>query len=226
MSMLDWAKCEVKIACNKERGNKPEDEWDYGAACYESALKAFKSLCEDNHSGMSIGFTRNILNRLIDGKCLTPIEDTPDVWNDVSYCEDITEYQCKRMSSLFKYVYPDGRIEYYDTNRVLCCGIPRNKENQSFGCWHNGFVSKLIHKMYPITFPYIPSNGTIDVYQEEFLTDRANGDFDTMGIIYLILPDTKERVDINRYFIDSDIESGWKEISKEEYDKRKELRIK
>ena len=38
----------------------------------------------DGHSGFSIQITKSILNRLIDGKCLTPIEDTPDIWEDVS----------------------------------------------------------------------------------------------------------------------------------------------
>lgn len=42
--MLNWAKKEVAIASKRERGDKPEDEWDYGVACYESALKAFESL--------------------------------------------------------------------------------------------------------------------------------------------------------------------------------------
>ena len=44
MSMTEWAKREVEIASKRERGDKPESEWDYGCACYESALKAFKSL--------------------------------------------------------------------------------------------------------------------------------------------------------------------------------------
>ena len=47
MRMKDWAKKEVEIASAKERGNAPADEFDYGCACYDSALKAFNSLCED-----------------------------------------------------------------------------------------------------------------------------------------------------------------------------------
>lgn len=45
MSMMEWAKREVEIASKRERGDKPESEWDYGCA-YDSALKAFESLCE------------------------------------------------------------------------------------------------------------------------------------------------------------------------------------
>lgn len=88
--MLDWAKREVAIASKRERGDKPEDEWDYGVACYDSALKAFESLLGDNHSGFSIHVTKGILNRLIDGKPLTPIEDpnTESVYNFGLYSFD------------------------------------------------------------------------------------------------------------------------------------------
>ena len=44
MSMLEWAKDEVAIAIKRERGDKPEGEWDYGCACYDSAMRAFESL--------------------------------------------------------------------------------------------------------------------------------------------------------------------------------------
>lgn len=67
MSMMEWAKREVEIASKRERGDKPESECDYGCACYDSALKAFESLCGDDHSGFSIGITKGILNRLIEG---------------------------------------------------------------------------------------------------------------------------------------------------------------
>lgn len=74
--MERWAENEVAIACRRENPDRKDGEWDYGCACYESALKAFGSLCEDGHSGFSIGLTKAILNRLINNKPLLPIEDT------------------------------------------------------------------------------------------------------------------------------------------------------
>jgi hypothetical protein len=65
MNMADWAKNEIEIACKNERGDKNPEEFDYGCACYESAYKAFQSLMEDGHSGMSIGFTKAILRVFI-----------------------------------------------------------------------------------------------------------------------------------------------------------------
>ena len=214
-SMELWAEEEIRIACERERGGASEDEWDYGVACYESALKAFRSLLEDEHSGMSIGITLNILNRLVKGQPLTPIEDTDDVWRERgAYLSEAncTTYQCRRMSSLFKDVYADGHIEYLDVNRFRCVTL------NSSACWSNGFVARIAGEYFPITMPYIPRTHT--VVCEEFLTDRKNGDFDTIGILY-IYGDTGERKEVNRYFAEA--EEGWREIELSEYEQRRQM---
>lgn len=119
MSNLEWAKREVELACQKENPNRKDGEFDYGCACYESALKAFESLCEDGHSGLSISQTAAILNRLISGRTLTPIEGTDDEWGPAShYDPGVTSYQCNRMGSLFKEVYSDGTVKYHDNDYV------------------------------------------------------------------------------------------------------------
>ena len=220
MSMLTWAEKEIEIACKRERGDSPPEEFDYGCACYESALKAFKSLIGDRHSGASIGITKHVLNRLIDGKPLTPIEDTPDMWNDISDRTDDKEgyvlFQCKRMSSLFKYVYTDGTVRYSDSNRQY--GVDVNNPANVFT---TGLVTKLIDEMFPITMPYCPGKA-IAVYCEDFLIDEKNGDFDTRWISYIIKPDG-EKIEINRFFKAS--EDGWDEIDEVEYNERKAVKI-
>ena len=140
--MLDWARKEIEIACKKENPNRKEGELDYKCACYESALKAFESLCEDDHSGFSIKTTQSILVRLLDGQPLTPIEDTDDIWNDCLLSEDNPKvYRCKRMSSLFKYVYADGTVKYEDVNGSYCVDI-HNPNSTYF----SGLVKKIINK--------------------------------------------------------------------------------
>lgn len=215
-----WAENEVRLACERERTGSgvKEGEWDYGCACYESALKAFKSLCEDGHSGFSIGLTKQILNRLIDGKVLTPIEDTPDIWKELIYKDENggSVYQCKRMSSLFKTINPDGTVKYRDNDRVV--GIVINN-GISF---HDGFVSNFINEMYPITMPYIPEDQPFRVYIDDFLVDPNNGDYDTRAILSVVKPDGK-KININRYFKES--EDSLVEIDSEEYLKRMELSV-
>lgn len=208
MSMTDWAKREVEIACKRERGDKNESEWDYMCTCYESALKAFESLMEDEHSGCGLGITKQILIRLIEEKPLTPIDDTDDIWNKISS----EEYQCTRMISLFKKVHSDGTVSYSDSNRIVCVDADNPKVP-----YHNGFVAKLINKMYPITMPYAPENKPIKVHCRELLTNRKNGDFDTMAILYAELPNGGT-VTIERYFKES--VGGWEEISKDEWQER------
>lgn len=214
MSMLDWAKREVELACKRENPDRKPGEWDYGCACYESALKALKSLLEDDHSGFSIVLTKQILNRLIDGNPLTPIEDTDDIWNYSWENTDGTKvYHCNRMSSLFKDVHPDGSISYHDNNRFVVIDIKS-------GCsWHNGTINRIMEGVIgPITMPYMPQNEPYRAYQEDFLYDPENGDYDTVGLLYYKTPDG-ERKELNIYLAEKDGELV--RITKEEYDTRK-----
>lgn len=214
MSMTEWAKREVELAYKREAPNRKDGEWDYGCACYESALKAYLSLMEDEHSGMSFGFTRQILNRLMEGKPLTPIEDVPEVWNDVTWDDKETVYQCRRMGGLFKHVKKDGTVTYSDVNRVVCHNIGDNV------CYTSGDATRLIDKLYPITMPYFPPLGRYEITREELLTDRKNGDYDTWAYLTLKTPDG-ESFTMFRYFKENGNRAV--EISVDEYGKRKLL---
>lgn len=219
MSMLDWAKKEVELACKRENPDRKDGEFDYGCACYESALKAYKSLCNDNHSGMSWGLTRNILIRLMDGNPLTPIEDTEDVWNEC-FClhdEKCKTYQCKRKSSLFKDVYDDGTVKYHDNDRCYSHNI------ETGCCYLSGLVRNIVDELYPLEMPYIPERSW-KVNCMELLTDEKNGDFDT----YAIFSIEKDGgiVEINRFFkCDDGIDDDWVEITGREFNERKANRI-
>lgn len=222
--MINWAKREIEIACDKENLNRKEGEFDYGCACYESALKAFESLYEDGHSGFSIKMTQAILDRLLDGKPLTPIEDTDDVWNECHYSKDSLKlYQCKRMSSLFKKIGTDGNVKYEDVDSSYCVSI-HNPNN----IYYSMLVRRIIEEMFPITMPYMPGK-PIKVYCEKFLTDKKNGNFDTVGVFYALKTENgrQEKFEINRFFRESEgnEEGDWTEISKDEYYERKERQI-
>lgn len=222
--MMGWAEREVDIACKRERGDSKteEGEWDYGCACYESALKAFNSLCKDGHSGFSIGLTKQILVRLIEGKPLTPINDTDDVWNNISDISGIkgeeVNYQCKRMSSLFKYVYADGTVKYTDVDRYYC------KDINTGNTYRFGFVGNLIEELFPITMPYIPEDKSIVAFCEDFLFDKeSGGDFDTFAILYLRDPHGNN-ITVNKFFKEEN--DGLVEITEEEYNQRKVNAVK
>lgn len=216
-NMEIWAENEIKIACERENPNRNKGEWDYGCACYKGAFETFKTLLGQGHSGYSIGITKHILNRLIDGKPLTPIEDIPESWNECGLKdkEGTQIYQCKRMSSLFKNIYPDGRVEYTDIDRVICQDIHAGFE------YRNKHLRELVLKMYPIEFPYMPTDKPFRIYTEDFMAHEKNGDFDTVRALYLIKPNG-ELVEVNRYFAYDD---GYdiQEIDKDEYELRRQL---
>lgn len=224
MSMKDWAEREVEIACKRESPDWDGKSFDYGCSCYKSALKAYKALLKDGHSGFSWCATKSILYRLMEGKPLTPITDEDFVVNEDTilsspeYLEERnlkSEVQCPRMSSLFREEYLDGTVKYKDVDRIRFFKIGDEYKL----AWNNGLVSKIIDEMYPITMPYT-GDDRYEVYVNEFLVDEKNGDFDTMGVIYaknVTSPDTNT-IMINRYF--KATEEGWEEISLREYRKR------
>lgn len=218
--LLDWAKTEIQLAIDKEQRNANQDEWNYGTECYKSALKAYESLLSDEHSGSSIEVTQSILNRLIDGNPLTPIEDTEDTWNLVSQKDGITTYQCSRMSSLFKCVKKcnsgDIVVTYKDIDACYCL------EEGNDISFHSSLINRLYSEMFPITMPYMPPTAPDMAVCKEILTDPKNGDFDTVAFLYVQKP-SGERIEVNRYF--KEVETGWKEISKTEFDERARISI-
>ena len=118
------------------------------------------------------------------------------------------------MSALFKDVYDDGRVEYQNVDLYYYCVDMDN--NLTF---HGGVAGRIVREMFPITMPYWPTQA-IKVYQRDVLTDRKNGDFDTVGIFYAIKPDG-ERIEINRFF--KETPDDWVEIDKVEYDLRVDM---
>lgn len=222
---MDWAKKEVEIACQKENPNRKEGEVDYECACYESALKAFESLCNDKPSGYTLKRAQSILNQLIDLKPLTPIEDTDDSWTEIlspKECHKV--YQCNRLPSLFKCVYDNGTIEYHDTDRTLCVNIHNPNDTYS-----SVLARLVVDDMFPITMPYMPGD-RVNVYCEDFLVDEPTGDFYTTGLFYAVKTENGEtkRVEINRFFKEKECkERGkWTEINEAEYYERKSMKIK
>lgn len=160
---------------------------------------------------MSISITKSILIRLIDGRPLNDIQDTEDVWNEVSGLrKDVKEYQCSRMSSLFKKVYPDGSVKYNDIDRAVCVNVddPRNV--------FHGYGCRILDDMLPIEMPYSPSSKQYKIYCKEFLYDEDGGDFDTLGVLHAISPEG-EKINIERYFKDVKGTPGWVEINSDEY---------
>lgn len=132
-------------------------------------------------------------------------------------------YQCKRMSSLFKKIYADGTVKYNDVNSSYCVNV--HNPNSTYS---SGLVRRIIDEMFPIAMPYMPGK-PIKVYCEDFLTDKKNGDFDTVGVFYALKTenDKQEKIEINRFFREpeNDENGAWVEICKKEYDERKEAAI-
>lgn len=220
MSMMEWAEREVQIALDKEIAdimNDPEETEEmkelckqYTEGCYQSALKAYKSILEDDHSGCSFGITRGILKRLLDGYPLTPIEDTPESWNLCAEDDEVIRYQSKRCYSLFKRVdKKTGNVSFSDAESVICIGPDGSS-------YINGFITRKIYELYPIKMPYQPT-GKYYVQANDFSTTGEPGTFDTMEIKSVKEPDGHVVI-LNWYF--KEIDDGWEPINSEEFQER------
>ena len=221
MSMSEWAKREVELACAREKklceeepdvkAGKEEPGYEYGCACYNSALKAYLSLMEDDHSGYSFGVTANILKRLLDAMPLTPIEDVPEIWHLVLENDDKQSYQCTRRYSLFKDVdRKTGDVSYHDSDMFICI-------DERGGAYHSGFISRQLERMYPITFPYMPK-GSYKVYASDFSTTGEPGTFDTIEVRGVKEPDGATNI-LNWYYKETD--NGFVSIDEKEFTERK-----
>lgn len=206
MRTEDWAEKEIELACKKENPDWDGKSFDYGCACYQSALKAYKSLCADGHSGLSFGLTKNILIRLMEGLPLKPITDDDFISDEYKMYESPdylkenglkSELQCPRMSSLFRKETLDGKITYSDNERVVF----HDANGDSW--WHSGYAQKIVDEMFPIKMPYYPSGEKYKVYGETFYMvdgeDKSSEtrDFNLIKFYYIITPDN-ERIEVNR----------------------------
>jgi len=220
MGVYEQAQREVELYKKEMEG----EDADYVIGACESALKAFKSLCDDGHSGCSFGMTLNILNRLAKGLPLTSVdEDTADWYETKSYREDvIKQYKSSRISGFYKEIrLIDGEkvVGYTHLDRTECVNI-----NNPVYTYYSGLVDKLFDEMHPITLPYSPLTKSIRVFCEDFLYDKNNGDFDTVGVFHAVYPDGKIE-QINRFF-HYDNGNKRREITKEEYDELKKNKYK
>jgi len=223
MNMYQWAENECRLACGKENPdhNFDSDDFDYGCSCYKSALKAYKSLLDDGHSGMSFSFTKRILERLMDNQPLTPITD--DDFFSVErgteeYPMESEEYlkerglksdlQCLRMSSLFRTETIDGCVKYHDIDRYYYVDVECPSDTYSSS-------ADFLDEMFPITMPYNPEVGKYVIYAQTFLSDVNKGDFDTKGILYLKTP-SGEKVDVGIYMTEKD--GKMVRINRDEYE--------
>ena len=221
MKMNDWAENEVKIFCGKSKKQSGDESFDYTGECAESALKAYKSLCDDGHSGCSFGITKTILLRLLNHLPLTSITDedffikdkdaVPSLWNATLLKKHgwISHIQCPRLSSLFRTELEDGSIIYDDIDRAVFFEI----DNPNY-CYHT--KDDFLNEMFPITMPYTPSVNKFKIYTKTFKYDINNkhSDFDTRGILYMITPDG-DKIKLNRFY--KEVDGEFKRISKIEF---------
>jgi hypothetical protein len=92
-----------------------QDDEGMQAAMNKHLLDMVKVFSDEDHSGFSAGYAINILERLLRYLPLTPIEDTPEDWNETRPgC-----YQHRRCSAVFKDKNQFGGKAYFLDAKVF-----------------------------------------------------------------------------------------------------------
>lgn len=210
-SMSDWAEREVEIVLeNLKKSIKESDDFKYSKSIYYDALKVYKLIMRQRHSGYSFGVLRHILKKLLNEMPLSPITGADTEWITFDFMNvsgDKQIFQNIRRYSLFKEVYKDGTVKYDDTNRIVCLDIKNNER------YCTRAITDIVNEMFPITMPYEP-----DSEPYKILTDRICKDKDMGFIVYSVVTPKGETIDINKFFIRHNNE--FTELTEFEFSKR------
>jgi len=209
-TMSDWAEREVEIVISSlKKSIKEDDDFKYSKSVYYDALKIYKFIMKQGHSGYSFGALRHILKKLINEMPLSPITGADSEWITCDFMNvsaDRQIYQNIRRYSLFKEVYKDGTVKYDDINRIVCLDL-----NDERYCTRT--ITDIVNEMFPITMPYEP-----DSEPYKILTDRICKDKDMGFIVYSVVTPKGETIDINKFFIRHNNE--FTELTEFEFSKR------
>jgi len=212
MTMTEWAENEVNIVLSINENRKPEEgedaemckmNRDYAASCYKSALKAYKSLMEDGHSGLSFNITVSILEKLMHEMPLSGIEEVGDYWEKTHGFGDYETYQCRRKFGLFKDVYPDGHTEYHDNEAAVCTEVRDDGRESNWSCGKRtcAIIEEAIgHPL--VQFPYYGYRHPYKMYRECYNTvDGEPGSYNAYWLQFIKCQDGT-KIPVNRFFIE------------------------
>lgn len=208
---------EYAIKCEREDADDIHDYdfLDYVIECYRSALRAYETMAADGHSGMSWGLTRNIFNRLAEGKPLKKLnsyQECPEEWKERSnwtFVDGVVFGNTRYPSLTYRVSLRDEAI-YRDIDRWVFEEIDNPGTT-----WNIGFLANYLDEKFPIKFPYNPT--TIHVRIEELLTDPAHGDYDAQRIVDFVDPETGKMIKVDACFALSDEEDKMVEVSKKKW---------
>lgn len=142
---------ELSIALRDlEKHKQKHKDDEYGISCYESAVKVIEAFEHEmevgGHSGFSASITKRLIISWLNGKPIYPIED--DDFREIESYKDAKKYY---FEGVFKTIYPDGRVEYNDINRVIYHDTYNGKDET----YYSGVVDILVDEYVgKITMPY------------------------------------------------------------------------
>lgn len=148
MSMIEWAKNELKLIGITDNVNEDDLDNRMNAHMYRHLIHMVEEFCEEGHSGFSASYAANILAKLFKREPLSPLTGKDDEWffNDAG---EHSSYWNIRNSRVFKNA-KDGKAYYMDG--IVFYNIIKDEETgeerKSYFTCRDSWVN--------IEFPYVP----------------------------------------------------------------------
>lgn len=223
MNLLRQAENELDIYEKQVQASTADStDWKYAKSmiwCLRRLCRAvFPIIEKQGHSDSSYAVLMSMFIQLLWGKPLSALTDNFDEFNEITEEQiddesNVTLYQSKRVSSFFMRVHKDGSKTFSDIDRVIC--------TDGNTTWTNGYITKYVDSIYPITVPYMPERYIAEVNEYLLYDAPDKGDFDTIELVSIKFPDgTVDTKHSAVFTCHGDMET-FEKITKKEFQARK-----
>lgn len=122
-------------------------------------LELLTTLSSQGHSGFSVIHTIDIFSRLASFDLLTPLQDDPKEWVDISSVSEDPKYQNARLTSVFKSTIDDKPF-YINAVDLYC-------EDHKVKYAYIGDTNEAIGSSHYIRFPFMPKTFPIQCFERD-----------------------------------------------------------
>lgn len=205
--------------CTDENAADIYSDKEFITNCLMTALNVYNNEYSDEKRTHKLLRISDNIKRMAMNLPLSNIveNDFIDVKGEVVENKGYTVYQHPVMKYFEKRVYNDGTVKYRDNYRIRTIA-----ENMPFFGESFEYLDEMFDELFPINLPYFVDINPYYVYYNGFKLDKSNNFYYDVHHVKHIITNNKRIVSIDKCYQFKD--DKWMEISKEEFNKLKEIK--
>lgn len=116
----------------------------------ENILEIISVVSSQGHSGFSFSYLSSIMNKYFSKtQILSPLTGEDSEWMDISDYSDNPMYQNNRMSSVFKHINDDGKVECYWLDGTVFYTVETDSNGENYKNYFTNGKSRLLIESFP-----------------------------------------------------------------------------